>query len=1264
MQLGEGDLAGELSGHRAKDSPRPTHSASAGGRPPEGDRRWPRPVDTPEAAIGADEYQPARSYHPPMVGRASSPTFVGRTAELARLAEVVAGGRERARLVVVAGDGGIGKTRFVSQFLARSDPTERRILAGGCIALSGGGLPYAPLVEALRTFVNDTDPGDVERLIGSARSDLARLVPDLDPGAALPVESDRAGRTDQGRLFERVFGMLARMSVERPTVLAIEDVQWADDATRDLLMYLGRNLGTEPVTLIFTLRTDDPGATRVQPWVSELVHHMRGERIDLEPLTQAEARVLADELAGPDAAPSAVASVARRSGGNPLFVEELAALSAGASEDRGPGRRASEVAGDLSPTLQETIGARMRDLPEGAMHVVRALAIAGREVDERLLGEVTRMSDPILRKSIRSAVDARVVVIDRAAGRLSLRHVLLAEVVLAGLLAGERRELHHDLASALTALPALGDPNPASATAELAHHWWAAERPVAAFTAALAAADAARTVFAHGEAFQHLRRALDIFDRVPAAVRTPPIDRMGLILAAEEAADLAGETSEAEALIREGLAAADVDSEPTVAGILHSRLAYHRWLAGHADDALREHRLAVDLVPPEPPSVARARVLRGLGGALMGDGHYRESIAVCEAAIVAARAADAPVEEGRALDMLGMDRVGIGDIAGGIEALEAACTIARIHDPINGLIAGLHNLAFHLFLADRLDDALAAALEGVEIAHRSGVDRRYGGNLRAVAADVLLRLGRTTEAAALMEEARALDRAGHGTLYVLIDRIRVDVARGQLESAGAIATEADRQATDDVDFDLLAYLRTAEAERAAWTGEHAAGLAAVDEGLRALEGRDDLFLTAPLIAVGLRLTADRNEAARRLGRGTPVAGEGVTAAADRIAGRLAHYARIREEAPETLTDGLTATIAWAEAERARTNGRSDALTWRLVATGWDRLTRPVDAAYARWRAAEAALNARHDSEGAGADLRAALGSAGPNGHLPLVVAIRTLAARARIDLDGALSGGAGATPGDSVGSGDPLGGLGLSAREADVLALVAAGRTNAEIGQALSIAPKTAAGHVRRVMARLGVASRVEAAAAAAQRGLVDGPSTVPEIIDGKTPVVARTFVFTDIVGSTALIERAGDEAWVETRRWHDNALRRLFAAHGGIEIDHAGDGFFVAFPTAGPAFGCAVAIQRALAAHRRSSGFAPDVRIAAHRGDARRAGRAYTGREVHLAARLLAHAQAGEIVATATTLRAAGIRSARPVTVVSLAGIGEPIEIGWVSWR
>ncbi len=163
---------------------------------------------------------------------------------------------------------------------------------------------------------------------------------------------------------------------------------------------------------------------------------------------------------------------------------------------------------------------------------------------------------------------------------------------------------------------------------------------------------------------------------------------------------------------------------------------------------------------------------------------------------------------------------------------------------------------------------------------------------------------------------------------------------------------------------------------------------------------------------------------------------------------------------------------------------------------------------------------------------------------------------------------------------------------------------------------------------------------------------------------VQRTFMFTDIVGSTALIEAIGDEAWTDLRRWHDEALRACFAQHGGEEIDHAGDGFFLAFPDASAAVGCAVEVQRKLAEHRQDHGFAPGVRIGLHADEATQAGAAYTGRGVHTAARVAVLAGAGEIVVTGSTLEGlAGIATAGP-REVELKGISGPVRVVTVDWR
>ncbi len=164
--------------------------------------------------------------------------------------------------------------------------------------------------------------------------------------------------------------------------------------------------------------------------------------------------------------------------------------------------------------------------------------------------------------------------------------------------------------------------------------------------------------------------------------------------------------------------------------------------------------------------------------------------------------------------------------------------------------------------------------------------------------------------------------------------------------------------------------------------------------------------------------------------------------------------------------------------------------------------------------------------------------------------------------------------------------------------------------------------------------------------------------------VAQRTLVFTDIVGSTALLEAIGDEAWGDLRRWHDETLRRCVAEHGGEEVDHTGDGFFVAFPKASAAISCARDIQRILAEHRRGHGFAPQVRIGVHAADASRIGGKYTGRGVHTAARIGAVAGAGEIVASATTVAELDGIDVGDRRVVELKGIAEPVEVVSIAWR
>ena len=166
----------------------------------------------------------------------------------------------------------------------------------------------------------------------------------------------------------------------------------------------------------------------------------------------------------------------------------------------------------------------------------------------------------------------------------------------------------------------------------------------------------------------------------------------------------------------------------------------------------------------------------------------------------------------------------------------------------------------------------------------------------------------------------------------------------------------------------------------------------------------------------------------------------------------------------------------------------------------------------------------------------------------------------------------------------------------------------------------------------------------------------------GPADATTGTFLFTDVCGSTSLIEAIGDEPWHDIVEWHDRTLRALFDEHGGEEIDHAGDGFFVAFPEPAAALACGVAIQRALADHRRRHGFAPPVRVGVHTAEAIAAGRGYRGKGVHAAARVGAAADANEIVASRETAEAGRVVFTNP-RVVALRGLSEPVEIVSVDW-
>ena len=180
-------------------------------------------------------------------------------------------------------------------------------------------------------------------------------------------------------------------------------------------------------------------------------------------------------------------------------------------------------------------------------------------------------------------------------------------------------------------------------------------------------------------------------------------------------------------------------------------------------------------------------------------------------------------------------------------------------------------------------------------------------------------------------------------------------------------------------------------------------------------------------------------------------------------------------------------------------------------------------------------------------------------------------------------------------------------------------------------------------------------------RMLVDAGQLPVQPIAGDP--ATRTFMFTDIVKSTQLVEAMGDEAWNEVLRWHDHTLRDLIARHAGEEISHSGDGVFASFEQPDRAIECAVQIQRTLADHRRTHGFAPAVRIGVHQAAATRVGLDYRGKGVHEAARIGAAAQDGEVLASWHTAEPCKFALSEP-REMNLKGITEPVQVVSISWK
>ncbi len=956
-------------------------------------------------------------------GRLDARPLVGRTGELQRLLQLIGlpNGRPGG-LVVLSGDAGIGKSRIVSAAIGVAADRGWRVALGQCMDLGRSPLPYLPFVEAIGRLAA-TEEG--QRLI-ERHPGVRPLVPRSSDGTA--------PQPDRGALFEAVHAIMTDLAAERPLLLVIEDVHWADWSSLELISFLLTRPFPTPVSIIVTYRSDDLHRRHpLRPVASGWIQLPAVERLELGPLPDEAIRELATGLRA-GLSDAELARVIDRAEGNAFFTEELIA--------------AGTVPGGVPDDLADLLILRLDQLEPDARQVVRSAAVAGRRVSHEVLQEVTDLEPAELDQALRNAVERFVLVSDRS-DTYAFRHALLAEAVYQDLLPGERVRLHTAYVRALR-------DHPRATAADLARHARAAHDHETALSAGLRAADEAVTMGGPDEALHHYLAVLELIadPRVESAV-----DAVDITVRAATAAVSAGMPERAVTLVQDQLAHLPADHGPLVRARLLQSLAAAAALTDLNVDVLAVTTEALTLVPAEPDSELRCRVLRAHAQALADRSRHGESTGWAEEALAMAERLGLAEIASDVAALLAKLQDRLGNTEASEAALRQIVTDARARGDATELRALYHLGGIH-YERGEVAEALEFYLRGAERAVETG--RRYapyGMDARIVAALSAYTLGRWDQV------LQIVDTTGERPPMVAdaaMAAIAMYVAAGRGESSGLrLQARANRAwGTDAVvslyaggaSMDLYGQLgdldqvwhqhqRLADELDAIWTDVQA-----------------KIRLGAIMIGIAADLTGC-DEADRK--RWT-----------DRADWLMGQIELIVADAERRRPLGAESR-AWqlrARAERFRLDARlglsvDQAATveaWRESVEGFERFPNVPELTRSRIRLA-AALRQAGAIEESRQVAAQAQEVAEQLGARPMLAELAAL--------EPPVADHPGASP--------------LTPRELEVLALVAEGLSNREVGLKLFISTKTASVHVSNILTKLGAGTRTEAAALGRRLGLL-----------------------------------------------------------------------------------------------------------------------------------------------------------------------------------
>jgi len=960
--------------------------------------------------------------------------LVGRDTEMARLRglldDAVAG---RAVTALVGGDAGVGKSRLVAELMTVAGRSGFTVLCGQCAEI-GDSVPYLPFADAFRTA-----PSHIEQAV-KARPVLARLLPD---GGEPAEGTDPSGMARQ-QMFGAVLGALAEFAAASPVLLVLEDLHWADATTRHLVTFLARMLRRERVAIVGTYRTDD--LHRRHPLGEVVAELGRLPSVALVELGPLPAAALAEHLSslpnGPSRLSTALLSaLVDRAEGNAYYAEELLAASSGSS-------------GVLPSGLAALLLARVARVSDAAQQVLRAAAVAGRRANDQLVLAASGLDDAGYEEAVREVVAHQLLVPDGPDG-YRFRHALLREAVYGDLLPGERTRLHGRFTALLADVP--------GAAAELAYHSLTGHDVTGALAASVRAGEEAERIGAPAEAHRHYDQALELWDWVADAERLAGMNRGELGLKSALAAAASGDVPRAIQLLRHVRAAALAgDATAEFRARTGERLAYYLLQSdepGWAAEALQVIMETVEQTPAEPPSPVRARAMATSAIAWMASGDSAAAGEWAQRARAEAARSGADWIGADILVTLGMISSREGNAEEAISLFAAAHTQAADTRMFGVELRAAYHLAAARLARGDLAGASAAARAGIRRAEAAGLGLApYGRDVQHLLFQALYADGDWDRAEELARNFPVwVTKQPEAVLSAMA--LFIDVGRGN-----AVADERRTWLEPFWDDVFVAYIaRGLLAEQALWRGDTETALAEAEAALSADARWGSSPAAIRVAAVALSARADRASVARRAG---------ITVAAEEAAGALLldmarEAARYPARPKSVLGPEGRGWLARAEAEYQRLIGLNAPAGWEKTLAGFG----PgyvYETARTQWRLAEALAGSGRPREAADV-WRAASATAAELRAEPLRAALDDLARRLGLDAGGSR---------DAVRDGESSVAA-LTRREREVLRLMSRGLSNRQIGEELFITQKTASVHVSNILAKLGAATRTEAAAIA-----------------------------------------------------------------------------------------------------------------------------------------------------------------------------------------